>query len=574
MLKWPTPLIPLLYLLLSLPLAAAGEEVKSAQGDKLVITAAQIRKMNLRSVQELLNLIPGVRAGTASVSIRGSSSVRVLLDGMPLNDPSSRGVRLELVPFQQLEKVVVIKGGGGVAFGDDSSGGVVLFITSKVPARRIYLEAAGGKLDMRSLRGEVSRTWRDWGISLSGRYRQDQGYRPNNDQEEKRLGLKLSYTPENWGAGRAPTLALDYGERRRGVAGYPSHPTPRARANSNSLGCSLLWERWGIKSGTYFTRFRNHRTNPDRDIDSLLTTWTLKQDLGRSLELPLAGKVRAGFMLANYHGEGSGLDPRDEQSLGLFLLKRARHRDFSLRLGLRANLYSEFASVLNPELELAWQKGGVRLFASVAWSNNIPSFRRRYFSHSTLIPNPDLGMERSVNYGLGLSWRGSRGLGAEVSLFDNEIRDRITYVRGDSGVGQYQNLGETYLRGLDAAFSLRPFKWLEFNPSYTYLEARDRRTGLWLTSKPRHKIKADLILRPLPGIMLACHYTYSSQVFTRTDNRETGPAYHLVNLRGEYRWKRYRLFAELKNLLDQDYYYADGLPAPPRTWQLGLGCEF
>ena len=567
------PLLLLLHLLLLPCPVPAGEEGKSSQSDKIVITAAQIEQMNVRSVQELLNLIPGVRAGTSSVSIRGSSSVRVLLDGMPLNDRSSRGVRLELVPFQQLEKVVVIKGGGGVAFGDDSSGGVVLFVTRKVEARRIYLEAAGGKLDLLWLRGEVSRSWRDWGISLSGRYRQDQGYRLNNDQEEKRLGLKLSYHPADWGQGRGPTLALDYGERRRGVAGYPSHPTPQARANSNSLGCSLTWSKGGLKSGTYFTRFRNHRINPERDIDSLLTTWTLKQDLGRTLRLPLLGKVQAGLMLANDHGQGSGLDARDEQSYALFMVKRARYRDFSLRLGLRANLYSAFAAVLNPELELAWSRGGLRLFTSLAWSNNTPSFRRRYFSHSTLIPNPDLGMERSTNYSLGLSWQGPR-LGAEVSLFDNEIRDRITYVRGDSGVGQYQNLGETYLRGLDAAFSLRPLKWLELKPSYTYLEAKDRRTGLWLTSKPRHKVKVDLILRPRAGLMLACHYTYSSSVFTRTDNQETGPAYHLVNLRGEYRWERYRIFAELKNLLDQDYYFADGLPAPPRTWQVGLGCEF
>ncbi len=571
--RWRALLCLLLLSWGAAPLYAAPEG--QAAGDTVVITVRDIRRLNLRSVQELLNHIPGVRAGENSVSIRGSRAVRVLLDGMPLNDRSAHGVKLEMVPFRQLEKVIVIKGGGGTFYGDYSGGGVIRFITRRAGRTRTFLELYAGSLELRGLRAGISRQAGAWGLAAGAHYRREQGYRSNNDKEVQRVNLKLSYQPPNRRSGRGPSLSLDYGERRYGSPGYPRHPTPRARAHNQSLGACLRWQGRGLASGTFFTRFRNRRTDPDRGIDSVLTTWTLRQDFTRRLELPWLGKLHAGLGLQNEHGQGTGLEPRDEQTYALFALKHLHRGRLGLRLGLRVNLYSAFGTALNPEARLSWRLGPAQVWAAVSHSNQTPTFRQRYFRHSTLRPNPALGMERSTNYGLGLCWSGPAWLKGEVSLFYNQTQDRITFVRGDDGVGQYRNAGRTCLQGLDASVALRPFPWLEVKPSYTYLEAKDQDTGLWLAGKPRHKLKLEVVLRPRPGSMLGLHYTYVGRVFTRADNREQGPAYHLVALRGEYTWgEGWRLFARVDNLLDQDYLYADGMPAPPRTWQVGLGREF
>ena len=60
------------------------------ESDKIVITAEDIKRMNVRTVTELLNQIPGVRAGESSVNLRGTYKVRVLLDGRSINDPLFR----------------------------------------------------------------------------------------------------------------------------------------------------------------------------------------------------------------------------------------------------------------------------------------------------------------------------------------------------------------------------------------------------------------------------------------------------------------------------------------------------
>jgi iron complex outermembrane receptor protein len=35
-----------------------------------------------------------------------------------------------------------------------------------------------------------------------------------------------------------------------------------------------------------------------------------------------------------------------------------------------------------------------------------------------------------------------------------------------------------------------------------------------------------------------------------------------------------KFFFRVDNCLDEEHLYADGYPAPPRTWQLGMGWDF
>ncbi len=68
--------------------------------------------------------MPGVKAGSTSVTIRGSSKVRVLLDGRPINDPTSShgGIKFDMVFLENVERVEIHRGKGGVKYGNDASG--------------------------------------------------------------------------------------------------------------------------------------------------------------------------------------------------------------------------------------------------------------------------------------------------------------------------------------------------------------------------------------------------------------------------------------------------------------------
>lgn len=44
----------------------------------------------------------------------------------------------------------------------------------------------------------------------------------------------------------------------------------------------------------------------------------------------------------------------------------------------------------------------------------------------------------------------------------------------------------------------------------------------------------------------------------------------LITTRGA---KLFSLFTEIDNVMNRTYYYSDGLPAPPRTWKLGINIK-
>lgn len=567
-------------LLLVAPAAMAAE---TPDGETVVLTSKDITERSVRTVQELLNLVPGVKAGSSTVSIRGNSSVAVFLDGMSLINTASahKSVKWNLVSLEEIASLKIIKGGGAVAFGDNSSGGVIIIKSKRVDRTKASLEFEAGNQNYWRTRGSASRKEGAWGIALNGDFYSTDGFRRNGDKDEGRASFKLSYAPESyflWGGAdaAAPTLAIDYGETRKGSPGLPKYPTPHARSRDEALGASLNFKALGWKNATSFTRFQNDYTNPDSNTYTKLRSWTIKEDLRKGFKLPLLGRINTGLLLAHTEAQGNKVLPVEEQSFGFFGQKTLKLRPLpiSLNLGLRANVYSEFDSAINPEVKATWRKKSFRVEAAFQMTNNTPSIRQRYYETYSTKSNPGLGMERAINYSLGASFSPLSWCTVSATAFYNQVNDRITYMRGDDGKGRYENVGEAHLRGVDASISLRPVKWLLFRPSYTYLEAINDDTGLWLSAKPRHKIKMDLQLRPIKGFMLGFLATYCSEVYTNAANTSTAPDYFVLDLRGEYRWGKARVFFRVDNMLDEEHLYADGYPAPPRTWQVGMGWDF
>jgi vitamin B12 transporter len=572
-------LILLLLMLMVPPAMAAG----MLDGETVVLDSKDITELNVRSLEELLNLVPGVKAGSSSVSIKGDSSVAVFLDGMSLINTASahRSVKWNLVSLEDIASLKIIKGGGAVAFGDNAAGGVILIKSKKVDRTQASLEFEAGNQNYWRARGSASRKAGPWGVAFNGDFYSTDGYRRNGDKDDKRAGFKLTYAPESWflwaGAGAAaPTFAIDYGETRKSNPGLPKYPTPHARSRDEALGTSLNFKALGWENATSFTRFQNDYANPDSSTYTKLRSWTIKEDLRKSFKLPLVGLINSGLLLAHTEAQGNKVLPVDEQSFGIFGQKILRFRavPVTLNLGLRANVYSEFDSAINPEAKAIWRKGGFRVEAAFQMTNNTPTIRQRYYETYSTKPNPGLGMERATNYSLGASFSPFSWCTISTTAFYNRVSDRITYMRGDDGKGRYENVGEARLSGMDAFMSLKPFEWLIFRPSYTYLEAINDDTGLWLSAKPRHKIKADLQLRPIKGLMFGLLATYCSEVYTNASNTSRAPDYYILDLRGEYRLKQFRLFFRIENMLDEEYLYADGYPAPPRTWRLGMGWDF
>ena len=101
-----------------------------------------MQDLGIRSVQDVLNFVPGVkvsqyRAGHGAIWIRGVQSryndkVLFLLNGLPMRDSYYGHFDLDsLVPLELVEKVEILNGPGSVLYGANAFGGVISVTTRK-----------------------------------------------------------------------------------------------------------------------------------------------------------------------------------------------------------------------------------------------------------------------------------------------------------------------------------------------------------------------------------------------------------------------------------------------------------
>jgi outer membrane receptor for ferrienterochelin and colicins len=137
----------------------SGLTAAEAPGVVRVFTRQDIRQSGLRTLRELLNLVPGIqvqeyRAGHQVAWVRGVQSrynnkVLWLLDGVPIRDGYYGHHSLDqMIPLDLVERIEVINGPGSVLYGTNAFAGVVSITTRKdgrsVFARYGTYETASG----------------------------------------------------------------------------------------------------------------------------------------------------------------------------------------------------------------------------------------------------------------------------------------------------------------------------------------------------------------------------------------------------------------------------------------------
>ena len=144
-----------------------------------VLDRERIEAREASSLAVLLQELPGVtiaRTGPlgqqGSAFVRGGESrfARIMIDGIPLNEPGGAYNLGALLPFE-LERVELVRGAASSLYGTDALAGVIQLVTKRAAAGEapaVFVEAQGGDFDWRSLRGGTSgRSGRlDWNAAV------------------------------------------------------------------------------------------------------------------------------------------------------------------------------------------------------------------------------------------------------------------------------------------------------------------------------------------------------------------------------------------------------------------------
>lgn len=557
-----------------------AERKDSGQGkpDRIVVTEKDIDRMKVHTLVELLNRLPGISATESSVSFRGSHSkqILVLLDGRPLNNPADphRAVDLTIVSLKEIERIEIYKGIGSVLYGDDTSGGVVSIITKKASkGAGGNIQISYGRFHSEGYELNYRQSLGKFGTALSAGWDKTDGFRKNGDKDKKRGRAKISYESDRE---HILSLSFDYSTQDRGSPGPTYSPTPHARAEEENWGGTFLWVMKRLKSSTHYSSFEKKYQNPDTNLDTQLKSWSLAQDFKGKITLGRFGPFNLGASIGIDHVEGNKLSPNEEEKYAFYATKQFHWNTIpiSLNIGVRTAFYSNFPSVVNPQIEIGYNSDKLEIQLSITRSNNVPTFHQRYYESTYTKPNPDLEMEKATNYSLSMSSTFGKSIEGSVSFFINDITDRITYIKEDGGISSYYNVGSVTRKGVEVCARWVPDdRWL-IKSSYTYLLAKDETTGKILVNSPEHTMKLDIQYRPFQDLLLGLHTLYVSTKYVRADNSESIPDYSVSDFRIDYSFKTIKVFLRVDNLLDREYEMLDGYPGAPRTWTAGLNYEF
>ena len=120
---------------------------------------AQLAERGISTVGEALRDVVGASVvqegsfgGLTSLFLRGGQSdyTKVLVDGVPLNDPGG-AIDLAQVATENVDRIEIVRGPASVLYGSDALGGVVNVVPREVPddmaagAHRVSPETRAGR---------------------------------------------------------------------------------------------------------------------------------------------------------------------------------------------------------------------------------------------------------------------------------------------------------------------------------------------------------------------------------------------------------------------------------------------
>ncbi|HCJ28424.1 MAG TPA: TonB-dependent receptor [Pseudomonas sp.] len=537
-----------------------------------VFNRADIERLQVRSVTELLERVPGVsitRTGGAGsqtgLFLRGTSSTQtlVLVDGQRIAAASSGTSSLEFLSPEQIERVEVVRGARSALYGSDAIGGVVQIFTRQgrgaglVPRVRV-------------------------GAGSDGTFERNLGLSGGNDQTRFNLGASLDETQgidatrDSFGAN-----GDEDAYRNRSLSLNLAH-----RFNDDfEVGISALDQRGEVEFddmfGTSLPTLNFQLSSLSAFVAAQLgDSWNSRFETGHSEDKRDTGNDLAGagafYAYSNYRDSASWVNTLQLDQAHQLLIGADWHEDrlhsttdlvgesrwnqagfvqhrytgslFSTELGLRHDENEQYGS------ENTWNAAlivplNARNEVVVSYNEGFraPTFNELY---DPWAGNQNLAPEKSKSYELQWRNRYSESGSLELSLYRTDTDDAIV---SDIGTGWLPyNVQTARINGLEAALRQDLFGW-QTNLAVGLLDPRDRDSGHTLARRAKRTLSLDLD-RPFGEFSVGASWRAVSDRYDDAANTIELGGYGLLGLRGSWQASQeLKLDLKLNNLFDKDY---------------------
>lgn len=596
-----------------------------------VLTHDDIQCAPVQSINDLLKQAVGVdvrqRGALGSqtdISIRGGTQeqIIILLNGINICDPQTGHNTMDIpVDVSEILRIEVLEGPAGRAYGTSSLLGAINIVTKPAMQSSVDIGAECGSFGLIKANGRVNIKNRLWNNQFSGSVIRSDGFSRSKDghlntdycggkafyqgeykDESVSVNWHAGITDKGWGSSTFyASAAWQADEQYEHTTKYYTAIQAETKQGNIHFHPSLYWNQ-------YRDRYEGYRGEPDKmkynynrcDIYGAILNCYFDWSLGRTA---FGAELRNEDLVSGNLGEPlfqthhiSGTD-RD-YTLGINRSNISAHLEHNLLLK-NLTLSAGFVAVksswssmnmnLYPGIDISFRLDERwKLFASYNSSLRLPSFTEMYYKLKGYKADPHLKPEEMEAFEIGLQYN-KLPIQAKLCTYYHKGRNMIDWIMDTSegATSEWKSVNHTKLNsiGLEAITNI-DFRQLfnsplsSLNLSYSYIhQDKDLEQNIvsqYALEYLRHKFVATIKGNILKKLDLSMNLRWQDRVGSYTDFQNTVREYEpftLINAKMTWKEKKYSLYAEVNNILNNRSYTDYGNVPQPGAWFI-IGAKY
>lgn len=566
--------------------------VKQSQTGKVitVIDRATLDRSMGKDLSQLLTEQAGLVINGAtsnpgkdkSVFLRGAKNdyTVILINGLPVTDPSgvTGAFDLRMLPIDQIERIEIVKGAQSTLYGSNAVAGVINIITRKGGDKTAQLvgNLSAGSYNSYKANAALNGSAEKLSYSIGFVHSESDGISEAKDTSATKTydkdGFNQNGVYVNADGEVLPGLHIKpwfrYNHFKGGYDnGSFSDDASRYTSSLISAGAAA---QWSFSKGSVVAQYGYDEVSRNY-FSATYNSNSPFEGTSRIAELYATYNLSEHFRLL------AGIDHRRQQSTDSnahitspYLSVFAHNilvQGLNIEAGGRYNKHSRygdnFTYSINPSFLV---KDNIKIFANLASAFRAPALTELYGPYGS---NPDLKPEKSATWEAGVQTQLSI-LDLRAVYFNRHTKNVIIYGPAFS----YINLDQQKDHGFEIEPTLRINKNLQVKMYYSFVDGD-------VTTRTNGKDTSyfNLLRRPKHTFGLTANYQLTKNLFVSTNMYNYGKrtdvffnnttftsspvelgSYLLWNFYAEYAFvpNRLKLFVDVKNLLDKDYYEVYG----------------